>query len=108
MRPIPGSLVSRAVDVTSRVPAGHGAPVHIGAPEAIGIEDLAQVDYGDVPRLAPGDVPVFWACGVTPQAAAENGSTDLMITHAPGHMYVTDTLTSSLPDGRYTGASCGY
>jgi len=90
MRPIPGALVSRAVEVTARFPAGHGAPVHIGSPDTLGIRDLAHVDYGEPPVMQPGDVPVFWACGVTPQAVAEQVKPKLMITHYPGHMYVTD------------------
>ncbi|HEX6988264.1 MAG TPA: putative hydro-lyase [Bacillota bacterium] len=90
MRPIPSELVARAVQVTSRYPLGHGAPVHVGAPEALGIADLDDVDYGDPPCLQPGDVPVFWACGITPQEVALRVRPSLMITHYPEHMFVTD------------------
>ncbi|HEY3366296.1 MAG TPA: putative hydro-lyase [Symbiobacteriaceae bacterium] len=89
MRPIPASLVPKAVTVTGRYPAVHGAPVHIGAPEALGIADLARPDWGDPVPVYPGEVPVFWACGVTPQAVAIQSRPPLMITHAPGHMFVT-------------------
>lgn len=90
MRPIPGHLVTKAVLVTARVPAVHGAPVHVGDPEAIGIPDLQKPDWGDPVPIRPGEVPVFWACGVTPQAVATESRPELMITHAPGHMFVTD------------------
>jgi uncharacterized protein YcsI (UPF0317 family) len=96
MRPIPADLVVRSVQVTSRYPAVHGAPVHIGDPATIGIADLMRPDYGDPPDVRPGDVPVFWACGVTPQAVATAAKTDLMVTHAPGHMFITDIPTASL------------
>lgn len=90
MRMIPRDQVVRAVQVTSRYPAVHGAPVHIGDPEAIGIEDLQNPGWGNPPVSEPGDVPVFWACGVTPQAIAMQVRPELMITHAPGCMFVTD------------------
>jgi uncharacterized protein YcsI (UPF0317 family) len=90
MRPIPASLVARAVQVTARFPAVHGAPVHIGDPEGIGIRDLDRPDWGDAVAIRPGEIPVFWACGVTPQAAATVAKPPLMITHAPGHMFLTD------------------
>ena len=90
MRPIPRDQIVRAVQVTSRFPATHGAPVHIGHPEAIGIRDLARPDFGDPVEVRPGEEPVFWACGVTPQAVALSCQPSLMITHAPGHMFITD------------------
>jgi uncharacterized protein YcsI (UPF0317 family) len=90
MRPVPASQVVRAVQVTSRFPAVHGAPVHIGDPAAIGIRDIARPDLADPVEVRPGEVPVFWARGVTPQAAAIASKPPLMITHAPGHMFVTD------------------
>lgn len=90
MRPIPAQDVARAVQVTARFPAAHGAPVHIGAPEAIGIQDLSRPDFGDPITIREGEIPVFWACGVTPQAVAMAAKLDLMITHAPGHMFITD------------------
>ena len=90
MRPIPEHLVDRAAEVSARFPESHGAPIHIGDPRAIGIERLLQPDWGDPPDIESGDVAVFWACGVTPQAAALASNVELMITHAPGHMFVTD------------------
>jgi uncharacterized protein YcsI (UPF0317 family) len=98
MRPIPAELVSRAVQVTARYPRAHGAPVHIGDPAQLGIRDLAAPDYGDPVPLAAGEVPVFWACGVTPQAVAVAAKIDLMLTHAPGHMFVTDLRDEELAD----------
>ncbi|GEO25932.1 UPF0317 protein YcsI [Alicyclobacillus acidoterrestris] len=90
MRPIAHEDVIRAVQVTSRFPSVHGAPVHIGDPAAIGIDDITKPDFGDVVSIRPNEVPVFWACGVTPQAIAMHVKPDLMITHAPGHMLITD------------------
>lgn len=94
MRAIPAAQVADAVRVTSRYPAVHGAPVHVGDPAALGIADLDQPDYGDPPVVKPGDVPVFWACGVTPQAAVVASAPELAITHAPGHMLITDARDS--------------
>jgi uncharacterized protein YcsI (UPF0317 family) len=96
MRPIPHSMVVRAVQVTSRFPGVHGAPVHIGDPATIGIGDLAHPDYGDAVDIYEGEVPIFWACGVTPQAAAVQSKPSLMITHSPGHMFVTDVRDEHL------------
>jgi uncharacterized protein YcsI (UPF0317 family) len=96
MRPVPGHLVATAVQVTGRMPQVHGAPVHVGPPEGLGIADLARPDFGDPVEFAPGDVPVFWACGVTPQAALMASRPPFAITHAPGHMFVTD-----VPDAVY-------
>ena len=90
MRPIHHSQVVRAVQVTSRFPSVHGAPVHIGDPEAIGIKDITHPDYGEPTEIRQGEVPVFWACGVTPQAVALQSKPPFMITHAPGHMFITD------------------
>ena len=90
MRPIPASLVSRAVQITARFPKAHGAPVHIGDGALIGIPDLRRVDFGEVPDIEEGEVPVFWACGVTPQVVALQSRIPFMITHKPGHMFVTD------------------
>ncbi len=90
MRPIKQQQVVRAVQVTSRFPATHGAPIHIGDPAAIGIKDTARPDFGDPVEVLPGETPVFWACGVTPQAVALNCKHSLMITHAPGRMFITD------------------
>lgn len=99
MRPIPARLVARAVEVTARAPAFHGAPVHIGAPEALGIQDLGRPDWGDPVPIYPGEVPVFWACGVTPQAVALASRTELLISHAPGHMFVTSRLDREILAG---------
>lgn len=90
MRPVPAAKVADAVRTTARYPAVHGAPVHVGDPAALGIADLASPDFGDAVALADGDVPVFWACGVTPQAAVMASRPSLAITHAPGHMIITD------------------
>ncbi len=94
MRPIPASLVTRAVLATGRFPAVHGAPVHIGDPALIGIEDIARPDFGDAVPINEGDVPVFWACGVTPQAALMASRPPFAITHAPGHMFICDPKDS--------------
>ena len=98
MRPIPGGAVARAVEVTAAMHAVHGAPVHIGAPEAIGISDIDYPDFGDSVPIANGEIPVFWACGVTPQAAALTAKPEIMITHAPGHMFITDVRDRDLLD----------
>ena len=89
MRPVKHDKIVRAVQVTSRFPATHGAPVHIGDPSVIGINNIDRPDFGDGVEIRPGEEPVFWACGVTPQAVALNCKPPLMITHAPGHMFVT-------------------
>ena len=91
MRPIPSELVATAVSVTAQVPAVHGAPVHSGAPKALGIDDLARPDFGDPIEPLTGEIPVFWACGVTTQLAVTGSAADLAITHWPGHMLITDT-----------------
>ena len=90
MRPMKEKDVIRAVQVTSRFPSVHGAPIHIGNPESIGITNINQPDFGDSVTIKDGEVPVFWACGVTPQAIAMHMKPALMITHAPGHMFITD------------------
>jgi uncharacterized protein YcsI (UPF0317 family) len=98
MRPIPSHLVARARDITAELPLAHGAPVHAGDPSSIGVSDLDRPDFGDPVAIRPGEIPVFWACGVTPQAVAMEAKAELMITHAPGHMFVTD-LRASLESG---------
>ena len=90
MRPIHRTQVVRAVQVTSRFPSTHGAPVHVGDPESIGIQDIMTPDFGDIVEIRSEEVPVFWACGVTPQAVALKCRPPLMITHSPGHMFITD------------------
>jgi uncharacterized protein YcsI (UPF0317 family) len=96
MRPIPADRVADAVTISGRFPAVHGAPVQIGDPAGLGIGDLAKPDFGDPVELRPGEIPVFWACGVTPQAAVMASPVPYAITHAPGHMFVTD-----VPDTEY-------
>jgi uncharacterized protein YcsI (UPF0317 family) len=96
MRPLRAADAIRAVQITSRYPAVHGAPVHIGDPALIGIADLAQPDYGDAVEVLPDELPVFWACGVTPQAALVQARPPLAITHAPGSMLITDLLNHQL------------
>ena len=96
MRPMkPGDAI-RAIQVTTRLPSVHGAPVHIGFPEAIGIRDLDKPDYGDAVPIEPGELPVFWCCGVTPQAAIAAARPPFAITHAPGCMLVTDLKNNQL------------
>jgi len=90
MRPIPEEDVKRVVELTRGLPHAHGAPIQIGNPEALGINDLGAPDFGRAIELLPGEVPVFWACGVTAQAAAIDARIPRMITHAPGHMLITD------------------
>jgi uncharacterized protein YcsI (UPF0317 family) len=90
MRPIPEREVQLTREVTGRYPHAHGAPLHIGDPEAIGIRDLGRPDYGDPVPIHAGEVPVFWACGVTPQAVALESCPELIITHEPGIMFLTD------------------
>ena len=90
MRPIHRTQVVRAIQVTSRFPTGHGAPVHVGDPHAIGIKDVTAPDFGDIVDIREDEVPVFWACGVTPQAVAVKSKPSLLISHIPGRMFVTD------------------
>jgi len=96
MRPVPHRLVARAVRVTARYTAAHGAPVHVGRPDAIGISDLSQPDFGHPVTVREGEAPIFWACGVTSQIVARQARPELMITHAPGHMFVTDLRDEQL------------
>lgn len=80
----------RAIILSSHFPQAHGAPVHIGDPVEIGIADISKPEFGDAPVIRAGDVTVFWACGVTPQTAIRHARPEIAITHAPGHMLVTD------------------
>lgn len=89
MRGIPSTQVADACRISGYYPSVHGAPVCVGDPSAIGIDDIMHPDYGDASVLEPGDVPVFWACGVTPQAAVMASKPEFAITHAPGHMFIT-------------------
>jgi uncharacterized protein YcsI (UPF0317 family) len=96
MRPLKPRDAIRAIQITSRFPAVHGAPVHLGLPEAIGIRDLASPDYGDAVPVHADELPVFWACGVTPQAVIAEVKPEFCITHAPGSMLVTDLRNTEL------------
>ncbi|MBI3835432.1 MAG: DUF1445 domain-containing protein [Planctomycetes bacterium] len=90
MRPMTPAQAEVAARITERMPQAHGAPVHVGDPIALGIRDLSRPDYGDAVTIRPGEVPVFWACGVTPMEAIMRAKPSLAITHEPGHMFVTD------------------
>jgi uncharacterized protein YcsI (UPF0317 family) len=101
MRPLTPAQLVRAVEITARYPCAHGTPVHAGDPTAIGIATLEHPDFGDPVTVRPGEVPVFWACGVTPQLALVDAKPELAITHSPGCMFVTDVradeVSASLP-----------
>ena len=94
MRPVKHSQVVRAALCTGRFPAVHGAPVHIGDPSAIGIKDINRPEFGDPVEIREGEVPVFWACGVTPQAVVMKSKPPFAITHAPGYMFIADPKDS--------------
>ena len=96
MRPFKPAEAIRAVQVTTRFPSVHGAPVHLGKPELIGIKDIAKPDYGDAVPVRDDELPVFWACGLTPQLAVKNAKPPLCITHAPSSMLITDVRNASL------------
>jgi uncharacterized protein YcsI (UPF0317 family) len=96
MRPIPHPLVSRAVQITSRYASVHGAPIHVGDPKFLGIEDLDRPDFGDPVTIGEGEAPVYWACGVTSSLAVLSAKPDMCITHAPGYMFVSDVLNEAL------------
>jgi uncharacterized protein YcsI (UPF0317 family) len=96
MRSFKAADAIRAVQITTRFPAVHGAPVHLGRPDLIGIADIAKPDWGDAMPVPDDEVPLFWACGVTPQAVIAAAKPAFAITHAPGRMLVTDTRNSRL------------
>lgn len=98
MRPMTPEQAELAYQITEQMPNVHGAPIHIGDPSEIGIKDIAQPDYGEAVDIHAGEVPVFWPCGVTPQAAIEQAKPPIVITHAPGHMFITDIPNSELND----------
>jgi len=98
MRPISADMVDLAIEVTGRFSRAHGAPVHVGDPAALGIADLDRPDWAAPVPLQPGDVPVFWACGVTPQTAIEAARVPFMATHKPAHMFITDLRDEDLLD----------
>jgi uncharacterized protein YcsI (UPF0317 family) len=90
MRPMTPAQAIRAVQVCTRFPRAHGAPIHLGDPQALGIRDVSRPDFGDAVTFLPGEIPVFWACGVTPQAAIMQAKPAICVSHKPGHMFVTD------------------
>jgi len=96
MRPMTPAQAVTATRVCARFPRAHGTPVHLGDPSAIGIADVARPDFGDAVEVREGEVPVFWACGVTPQAVVMQAKPPLVITHAPGHMFLTDLRDADL------------
>lgn len=98
MRPIPQDKVIKAVTVTASMPRVHGSPIHIGDPAAIGIKDISKPDFGDSVTVNEGEVPVFWCCGVTPQSAVMSAKPSIAISHAPGHMFITDVRNTLLKD----------
>ncbi len=96
MRPLSPKDVIRAAQVTARFPSVHGGPLHIGDPGLVGIKDIGKPDYGDAVEIRPGEVPVFWACGVTPQSVIAASMPDFCITHTPGYMLLTDIPNADL------------
>lgn len=96
MRPLKPEFIDQATALSAVMPLAHGAPVHIGDPSAIGIADLSKPDFGDAVTVHEGEVPVFWACGVTPQAAIMAAKPPFAITHAPGHMFLTNIRDSDI------------
>ncbi|MGI9049292.1 MAG: putative hydro-lyase [Rubrobacteraceae bacterium] len=94
MRPYRADEIPLVVSVSGRYPSMHGAPVHVGDPDALGISELANPEFGDAVEIAEDQMPVFWACGVTPQAVAMKARPPMMITHSPGHMFITDRVHS--------------
>ena len=96
MRPLHPDRIIRATQITSRYAAVHGSPVHIGDPLKIGIKNLKRPDFGDSVTIRKGEFPVFWACGVTPQAVVMEAKPDVCITHTPGHMFISDLLNEEL------------
>lgn len=110
MRPIRRDQVQLARDATAAYPLAHGAPLHAGDPAAIGIADLSRPDWGDAIGIRPDEIPVFWACGVTPQAVITRVRPELAITHAPGYMFVTDvpedTIRGAVPV--FAERECGF
>ena len=96
MRPLTPAQAVKATQICSRFPRAHGAPIHFGDPAAIGIGDIAKPDFGDAAEILAGEVPVFWACGVTPQAVLMEAKPPFAVTHKPGHMFLTDLKDTDL------------
>lgn len=90
MRAIDEEHIDDVVEISRKFPLAHGAPVHWGDPSEIGIQDVGVPDWGDPSPIGEGEIPVFWACGVTPQVAIERAKVSICITHKPGHMLITD------------------
>jgi uncharacterized protein YcsI (UPF0317 family) len=107
MRPMTPAQAEKASAICARMPLAHGAPVHTDNPGAIGVRDLAKPDFGDPVEIRAGEVPVFWACGVTPQAVAMEARPPLLLTHAPGHMFVTDVRDDDLEKRLGPGGEIG-
>lgn len=95
MRPIPADRVQDVISICQRFPSAHGTPIHVGDPAEIGISDISQPDYGEAVSINPGEVPTFWGCGVTPQNVVLAARPELCITHAPGHMLITDVAENA-------------
>ncbi len=98
MRPMPADQAIRATSITASMPRVHGAPIHIGDPAVIGISDINKPDFGDAVTIREGEIPVFWCCGVTPQSVVMSAKPPIAISHAPGHMFITDVKNSLLKD----------
>lgn len=98
MRPMTPARAEVARRICARYPLAHGEPLHVGDPAALGIRDLQCPDFGEAVEIRPGEEPVFWACGVTPQAVAMEARPPFLLTHAPGHMFVTDLRDRDLED----------
>ena len=98
MRPMTPEQAIQATQICTRFPRAHGVPVHFGDPAALGISDIEKPDFGEPVDCREGEVPLFWACGVTPQAAVMEAKPPLAITHAPGHMFLTDLKDTELED----------
>ena len=98
MRPMTPENARLAYDITVKFPNVHGAPVHMGDPSVVGVADIMKPDYGEAVEIREGEIPVFWPCGVTPQAAIEAAKPPIVITHSPGHMFITDIPNAELND----------
>lgn len=96
MRPMTTEKAIKAIGVTSLMPKVHGAPIHFGSPEKIGIKDINKPDFGQSVTIKEGEIPVFWCCGVTPQSAVMSAKPPIAISHAPGHMFITDVKNTLL------------
>ncbi|MBE7024485.1 MAG: putative hydro-lyase [Ruminococcaceae bacterium] len=98
MRPMTAEQAIRATSITASMPRVHGAPIHIGDPAKIGIQDLSKPDFGEAVTVKEGEIPVFWCCGVTPQSVVMSARPPIAISHAPGHMFITDVKNTLLKD----------